>query len=61
MGFYGFSLGWVVAVEISVAVEIGVAMGLGFWVLDSCLQVSLEVAGERCKTASAQYHSFIVK
>ena len=29
--------------EISVAVEIGV--GLGLWVLDSCLQVSLEVVG----------------
>ena len=26
------------------AVEIGVTMGLGLWVLDSCLQVSLEVA-----------------
>ena len=31
--------------EIGVAVEIGVAMGLGLWVLDWCLQVSLEVAG----------------
>ena len=31
--------------EIDVAVEIGVAMGHGLWVLDSCLQVSLEVVG----------------
>ena len=27
------------------AVEIDAAIGLGLWILDSCLQVSLEVAG----------------
>lgn len=44
MGFSGFPLGWVVAMEISVVMEIGMVLSLGLWILNSCLLVWLEVA-----------------